>query len=329
MSIEGKKLLPLKKIVNKHPDVFQVTWIINNICSNTCSYCLPSLFAGTNHGYKWENAKRFVLHILNTHKRSHWSISGGEPTMSPFFKELVQMIYNSGSTVGITTNGVKPVHYLVDVAPYLNYMAFSYHPEYSDDSSIIEKLLATNYYTNSSVRVMLPANEPLWSKSKEFIRRLRKLQAISYECVKVLRYEDNSGPTAFETYDYSPDQLQFFESTEFRMQMKAPNYLMPKNNVPIDGEFHQVDNKIYSHPEVNSVDYINQGYGNFKGWSCNAGLESVFVGADGRVQTANCTNDEQIGHINEPENIKWPTKPTTCKLDICHCATDFILSKKK
>ena len=62
------KLSPLKKVRNNHPDVFQVTWIINDICSNSCSYCLPALFAGTNHGYDWNNAKMFVKHILDTKK---------------------------------------------------------------------------------------------------------------------------------------------------------------------------------------------------------------------------------------------------------------------
>lgn len=328
MSGKGKKLGELVKIKNRHPNILQVTWIINNICSNSCSYCLPSLFAGTNHGYEWKNAKKFVSYILNNYEKSHWSISGGEPTMSPFFKELVQMIDKSGNTVGMTTNGVKPTRYLVDIAPYMNYITYSYHPQFSNDDSIIEKLLATNYYTNASVRVMIPANKPLWDKSIKFIERLRKIQAISYESVKVLKYEDKSGPIAFETYNYTDEQLKYFETNNARGPMKPSNCMLPKISAPLAATFIQKDGNRYDEPEdINSVDYVNQGLSNFKGWSCNAGLESLFIGANGRVQTANCTNDPQIGNINDPDNIKWPTKPTTCRLSLCHCATDMILTK--
>ena len=328
MNNRGKKLDRLVKIENRHPDTYQVTWIINSICSNSCSYCLPSLFAGTNHGYEWSNAKRFVEYILQTHKTSHWSISGGEPTMSPFFKEFVKMVYDAGSTVGMTSNGVKPAYYLVDIAQYMSYIAFSYHPEFSNDDELIEKILACNYFTNASVRVMLPANEPYWSKSVNFLKRLNRLQAITYESVKVLRYEDNSGPIAAETYNYSQDQLDFFENEIARGSMKVPNYLLDKNHIPIEANYYEKNGTIRTHPEVNAVDYINQGFSNFQGWKCYAGLESVFIGADGRIQTANCTNDPIIGWIDKPEEIKWPTKATICNLGICHCATDFILTKK-
>jgi len=323
------KLSPLKKVRNNHPDVFQVTWIINDICSNSCSYCLPALFAGTNHGYDWNNAKMFVKHILDTKKRSHWSISGGEPTMSPFFKEFVKMVYDAGSTVGMTTNGVKPTYYLVDIAPYLSYIAFSYHPEFTDDNQLIEKILSCSLYTFSSVRVMVPANQPLWDKSMKFIKRLSKMKSITYESVKVLKFDDNTGHFDPNTQDYTEDQLKFFDNRISKGGLNDPNRLVKQKPVPIDATFYQVDNQETTHHKNNAVEYINRGFGNLKGWSCSAGIESVFIGANGRVQSANCGNDGEMGHIDKPDEILWPRENTICKLDLCHCATDFILSKHK
>jgi organic radical activating enzyme len=322
------KFGPLKAVRNNHPDVFQVTWIINDICSNSCSYCLPSLFAGTNHGYDWNNAKRFVKHILDTKEKSHWSISGGEPTMSPFFKEFVKMVDDAGSTVGMTTNGVKPTYYLVDIAPYLAYIAFSYHPQFSDDDALIEKILSCAFFTASSVRIMLPANQPYWDKSMKFIKRVHKMKSITYETVRVLPFSDHSGPIDPETHDYTEDQLKFFDNPMSKSSIMNPNRLLNSKYVPINATFYQKDEQTTTHYENNAVEYINRGYGNLKGWSCSAGIESVFVGANGRVTTANCHNDGIIGHIDRPDEIKWPKENTICKLDLCHCATDFILSKR-
>ena len=320
----------LREIKNLYPDICQVTWLMNNICSNACTYCIPSLYAGTNHGYDWNNAKKFVNYILTNKKKSHWSVSGGEPTMSPFFKEFVKMVSDAGSTVGITTNGVKPTYYLVDIAEYLEYMAFSYHPEFSNDDEIIEKLLACNLYTKASIRIMLPANQPHWDKSIKFIKRLSKLKSINYETVRVLPYSDNiSGPIAAYTYDYSEEQLAFFDNSISKGWLKPNNRLLPGKPVPIDSKFIHSDGTSNNHSIVNAVEYINRGFGDFRKWKCSAGLESLFVSYNGNIQKANCQNDPIIGHLDRPDDIKWPREWTTCKLSICSCSTDFILSKKK
>ena len=123
---------PIVKIQAKFPDTLQLTWILNNICTNKCSYCIPELYAGKNHHYEWDNAKIFVELLLEKYKNIHCNISGGEPTMSPFMIELAKKFYDNGHTAGITSNGVRTVKYFTKLSKYLNYIVFSYHPEYGD-----------------------------------------------------------------------------------------------------------------------------------------------------------------------------------------------------
>jgi len=320
---------PLKEIRNMYPDVYQVTWIINNICNNACTYCMPGLFAGKNHGFEWENGKRFVEYILNTKKSSHWSISGGEPTMSPFFTELTKMIYDSGNTVGFTTNGVRSIRYFNEIAKYVNYISFSWHPEYPEENLMVEKLLTTNLYTQAAIRIMCPAPKELWDKSMKMIKRVRQNKHIAFESVKIIEYDmGNNEYTPKELFDYSEEQEAFFNSSDSK-GFAIPGTYLNENKVQakMGAYFHQVDDQIIDSDEVNAVSYINQGYADFRGWKCNTGIEACFIHHDGTIQTANCANDEKIGHINELEKIKWPQEPTLCRIKTCSCSTDVNLSK--
>jgi len=318
------KLLPLRKITNKFPRTLQVTWVINNICSNACTYCLPGLYAGTNHNYEWENAKRFIYIVLDRYESSHWSISGGEPTMSPFFKEFIKIIRDSGNTVGITTNGVKPVKYQSEIAPYLHYITYSYHPEYTDDTSFIEKVLTTNFVSPSPIRVMMHADPLLWEKSKTFIKRIKKNPTITYESVKVQPYP--GVPT--KAFNYSEEQLKWFDLEDaHRSNCEYPKMVRDPENFNMEATLEDVEGKLFSTSNMNPVEWINRGLTDFNGWKCNIGLESLFIGTNGHLERGNCEVGGFIGHLDKPEDIKWPRKPITCNIHLCHCATDMFATK--
>jgi organic radical activating enzyme len=88
-----KRLIKVKQQTN----TMLLTWITNNICNNHCAYCPPILHTGKNHHYEWEKAKEFLYRLFSHYPRIHCSISGGEPTLSPFFKELVEIFYEKAS----------------------------------------------------------------------------------------------------------------------------------------------------------------------------------------------------------------------------------------
>lgn len=316
---------PLKEVVNLRPDVAQITWVMNNICSNQCTYCLPGLYAGTNHNYEWKNAKKFIEIVLKKYGKTHWSVSGGEPTMSPFFKEFIEIIKENGSSVGITTNGVKPVKYMSEIANNLHYIAYSYHPEYTDDTAFIEKVLTTNHISPSPIRVMMHANQELWDKSMKFINRIRKNPTISYESVKVQPYP---GVHKF-AFDYTKEQLQWFNNPLASYQSNQPHFPRKPETIGVSSNYIDIHNNVVHSSQANAVEWINRKYTNFNKWSCNIGLESLFIGTTGDIERGNCLVGGYIGHIDKPDEVNWPTKPITCNIDLCHCATDVQISKKR
>ena len=131
-----------------------LTWMINNICQNSCSYCPPNLHDGKNHYYEWENAKRFFEMLFEKYPRIHCSVSGGEPSMSPFFRDICKIFHEAGHTIGVTSNAAKSVEYWEDISTYLNYISFSWHAQFPD-KNFIEKVTAASLKTLVSVRVMM------------------------------------------------------------------------------------------------------------------------------------------------------------------------------
>jgi hypothetical protein len=77
----------------------------------------------------------------------------------------------------------------------------------------------------------------------------------------------------------------------------------------------------------NVVGYINSGMTNFNGYKCEVGLKEMFIDWRGKVYLGNCLINGAIGSINDPENIKWPTGPTVCNKNLCHCASDVVINK--
>jgi hypothetical protein len=312
--------IAIKEIKNNYPDVFQLTWVVNNICSNKCSYCVPGLHSGNNHGYEWENAKIFLEELFKKYKKVHCSIAGGEPTMSPFFPDLCKMFYDNGHTLGMTSNGVRTKEYFEGIAPYLNYICFSYHPEFDDNNDLLYKASICMNHTNVTIRVMM--HPKYWERSINFFNRCLENNHIMVEAVKVLEW----GQTDLSTIDYSEEQLNWFNENITR-NVNPIILLSNKKEGKIGSSFYLEDGTVDKF--ANAVDYINEGLTDFYGWKCDIGLEHFFIWADGAIRRGNCHVGGIIGNINQPNNIQWPTEPVTCNQHLCHCSTDVLMSKRK
>ncbi len=100
IELKDKKII---RVIQKDSSLMHLTWMINNICNNKCTYCLPELNSGKGHHYKWENAKKFLELLFEKYPKIHCSVTGGEPSISHFFPELVKF-FNSNSTADAYKN---------------------------------------------------------------------------------------------------------------------------------------------------------------------------------------------------------------------------------
>jgi organic radical activating enzyme len=294
-----------------------LTWVINNICTNACSYCPSVLHDGKNHHYNWEKAREFFKILFQRYPNIHCSVSGGEPSVSPFLPEIAKIFHEANHTLGLTSNAAKPVDYWDNISPYLNYICFSYHPEFPD-KKFVEKVSTAGNHTFVTARVMMYPS--MWDHCVEMYNQLKELSHIFVEPVRIL---DWGGLDKF-AFKYTDEQLQFFIDNA-----RIPRILGHLTHVKspiITPTFYLDDGTIDSKP--NTVDYINAGMTNFSGYSCEIGLKALFINYNGDVFLGNCLINGAIGNINSPENIRWPDAPVICNKDLCHCTSDVNINKR-
>ena len=73
-------------------------------------------------------------------------------------------------------------------------------------------------------------------------------------------------------------------------------------------------------------DMIKNHQNKFKGWICNAGIESLMINWDGEVHRATCRVGGSLGNIYETSFVA-PSEPVTCDRNFCTCAADIPLTK--
>ena len=308
--------------VKQQDNTMLLTWVINNICNNHCAYCPPTLNAGKNHHYDWEKAKEFIHRLFQHYPKIHCAISGGEPTMSPFFKELVDIFYESKHTVGITTNGARTIRYWEEIAPKLSYICFSYHPSF-EDPEFLDKVRIAAKQTLVTVRVMMDSRH--WDKSYEMFQRCCDIEEIAAEAVRILpemALTRNVGET------YTEEQEQILLSLPRKEMKYNPATVNPNFKISsMRSDFYFDDGSV----EYNAVpnQYITEGKNKFAGWYCAAGLESLYISYTGEIKIANCFQGGIKFHINDHAANELPTKGVICNQKLCHCGTDFLITKEK
>jgi MoaA/NifB/PqqE/SkfB family radical SAM enzyme len=308
------------KVEQERTNLLHLTWIINNICTNACSYCPKNLHTGTNHNYEWDNARKFFEYLFERYPEIHCSVAGGEPSVSPFLPELVKTFHDRGHTIGITSNAAKPARYWEEIAPNLAYISFSYHPEFPDPK-FIEKAKVASENTVVTTRVMMHPKH--WDHCVETFEKLLEIDTISVEIVRIIDWGGESDASASV---YTDEQLDWFVKNNER---GSPGTKTPKFG---DRLGNRLQARFYFNNGTSSkshriVSLINDGLTNFYGYECEIGLKSLFIDPDGFVLLGNCGLHGPIGNINDPENIKWPTRSVICTKTLCHCTTDVAINK--
>jgi len=302
--------------IKQHTPDLYLTWVINNICTNKCSYCPDNLHNGTNHNYEWEHAEAFIKELLKRYPRIQVAISGGEPTLSPWLKDMVKMFSDAGHPVGMTTNGARTVRYFSELAQYMSYIVMSYHPSF-EDPELLDKALACAEHTRVTVAVMMDSRH--FDQSLAMYYKLRTYDILRVEPWRITPWIKNSTVGC----DYTEDQLRILSSLSTK---DAKGSAIPKNEGTMGATFYFEDGTT---EKSNAQDLINAKLTNFYGWECDIGLNSLYVRLDGGIRTGNCISSDYIGNIQNYRDIQWPTKSFICPQTFCHCTTDVYVSKRK
>lgn len=302
----------LVEIRNPEP-IFQLTWVINNICTNHCRYCPTMLHSGKNHHYEWHHVERFARALLERYPRIQVAIAGGEPTVSPWLKDLVNLFLDQGHTVGITSNGVRRGRYWDDCRP--DHLCLSYHAAFEDDQWLVRAIETQQRVPWTTARIMMDPDR--WAQCVRVYETL-KTTNLGVEAVKILDW----GKTT-QRVDYSESQLEWLAANGFYMRPRPYDTDKPL----VYGTAHYLDGSVEAADTAWANKLINQNGNYFTGWQCDIGKESLFVHFNGSYRRGNCSQGGYVGWIQDTV-LTWPSDSVICELPHCHCTTDITVSKR-
>jgi MoaA/NifB/PqqE/SkfB family radical SAM enzyme len=331
--------MKLIEIKSARPGVLEVNWSINNICTNSCSYCSEILWNGTNHHYDWSHAEKFLKVLFQKYEKTHFYLTGGEPTVSPFLLDLCQLIHENNGDIYITTNGVASIRKYEELSKYVLGFSFSWHPEFQkSNSEWLEKVAYISTLSHVLVRVMAPADN--LEKVQAFVDQIKSMDRnFQYEIVKI----QPRGDISIVPFTYKKEDESVLFQTTKRINVNTTNFLTYRKHKMVFDESRiahdafdyvfNVENKqdiknYFQKDSIGANDLAQRGLDNFQGWECNAGIESLFIDWNGEVKKAVCKVDGIIGNVQDTDNIKWPAGSVICPFKRCDCIADVRITKK-
>lgn len=315
-SLMNKKIYSRIIEIRTEQPFFNLAWIVNNICTNHCPYCPDILHRGQNHYYTWEQAEQFADEMLKLHPKMRVTFSGGEPTVSPWIKPLINKFLDHGQQVAITTNGIRSGNYWDDCRP--THLRISYHPHANNNQGFVTRAVDSwARIPDTVVRIMMTPDR--WDECLAVYRELEST-GIGLEVVRILDW-------GAKTYEYAHKQNEFFERTKPRTMYANSNLeLVNLAKTQVWTDLSQFPMPMPPHWPVLLA---NTETNRFQGWSCDIGIEELFLQFDGKIRKGNCEQDGWFADIRDPATWIWPTKSTVCQQTECQCISDIRVSKRK
>jgi len=287
-----------------HQNSIKVEWNLGKRCNYDCTYCPSSIHDNSSPHSDIEILKAAVDQLAALGKPIRLSFTGGEPTVHPKFEELVNYAKHVGiSWISVTTNGTRTAEWYKKQR--VDQYVFSIHFEY--DFKRVLHTATSLKDTNKSLILQLMAHHDHMKDVKDSAGYLDIIK-VPYTVRRIRWTEGNHD--LFDDMRYHPDDLTWIKESESTV---APNVI-----IWLDDKYAQI-------PQ-HANDVIKLHRNQYKGWQCNAGIESLMINWDGDVHRATCRVGGSLGNIYEG-NFVVPTEPIICDRNYCTCAADIPLTK--
>jgi MoaA/NifB/PqqE/SkfB family radical SAM enzyme len=291
-----------------HQDSIRVEWNLGKRCNYDCSYCPESIHDNSSPHTDIEILKATIDRLVALGKPIRLSFTGGEPTVHPKFTELVKYANHKNiQWVSVTTNGTLPFEFYA-MLPVDQYV-FSLHLEY-DWRRVWDTVLKVSSRSNIKVIAQIMAHHNYMDAVLQL--RARCLQEEIPSTVRRIRWTEGDHDL-FDDMRYHPDDLKWIKEQEATVKENTVIFLKEEPDMP---------------RLKHANDVIKLHLNKYKGWTCNAGIESLMINWDGDVHRATCRVGGSLGNIYEGSFIV-PNEPVTCDRNFCTCAADIPLTKVK
>jgi MoaA/NifB/PqqE/SkfB family radical SAM enzyme len=327
----------LLSITRQYPNkkFFLVNWMLHDRCTYNCSYCPPANKAGNDDWLSIDFSKQFAdrleewLTATNKNENVMVSFTGGEPTVWPKFIELVDYINSKGWMITMTTNGSRSLAWWQENQQKFYKINFSFHSEFADKAEFLEKVTYLTTQRNPSLfGITVMMNPFRWDYCTEMASELAKTTPPVVFDIRPL--QPFFGLQKIDILPYTTDQLEYIHTTDKKVKEQIKKHYKPIINMIQKEEFRGYNVNYTDRTEkLNPNELIIKKLVNFNGWTCNAGLEQIFINSLGKIYVGTCLEGELLGNIQKPNKINWPTNPVVCRSNWCGCYTDIMTSKWK
>ena len=285
----------------QHQSSIKVEWNIGKRCNYDCSYCPASIHDNSSPHTDIEILKATVDKLTTLGKPIRLSFTGGEPTVHPKFAELIKYCNHKGiNWISVTTNGTLPYEFYASLN--VDQLVFSLHLEY-DWQRVYNTMSKIADRTNLRlVAQIMCHHDHMLSARTIFARCLTDHIPATLRRIRWTQGDHD----LFDDMRYHPDDLNWIKEQEATVE----------GNCVID------DTKV-----IHANDVIKLHLNKYKGWTCNAGIESLMINWDGDVHRATCRVGGSLGNIYEG-NFVAPSEPVRCDRNFCTCAADIPLTKE-
>jgi MoaA/NifB/PqqE/SkfB family radical SAM enzyme len=284
-----------------HQDQIKIEWNLGKRCNYDCSYCPSSIHDNSSTHTDVEILKATVDKLMAFGKPIRISFTGGEPCVHPKFLELVKYCKHVGvSWISVTTNGTLPYEFYSTLEA--DQIVFSIHLEF-DWKRVFNTVESVNMLSNKKVIAQIMAHHDYMGAVLQL--RAKCLLAHIPNTVRRIRWTEGDHDL-FDDMRYNANDLNWLKEQEATVE----------GNCVIDAT--QI---------MHANDVIKLHLNKYKGWTCNAGIESLMINWDGDVHRATCRVGGSLGNIYEGDFVA-PSEPVTCDRNFCTCAADIPLTKE-
>ena len=283
-----------------HQSSIKIEWNLGKRCNYDCSYCPSSIHDNSSPHTDIEILKATVDKLVVLGKPIRLSFTGGEPCVHPKFQELVKYCKHVGiNWISVTTNGTLPYEFYSVLEA--DQIVFSIHLEF-DWKRVFNTVESVVDLTNKKVIAQIMAHHDHMDAVLQL--RAKCLLAHIPNTVRRIRWTEGDHDL-FDDMRYNANDLNWLKEQE----------------ATVDGNCVIDDIQI-----MHANDVIKLHQNNFKGWSCNAGIESLMINWDGDVHRATCRVGGNLGNIYH-STFSIPIEPVVCTRNWCTCAADIPLTK--
>ena len=320
-------MTPIKITSNLPNDLLRIELFLGNTCNYNCWYCYPGSHEGDIPWPKLDLIIENLNHLIEYYraqgkKRVHIHIIGGEPTLWKEFGIFVQQLKQKQKCViSISTNASRTLRWWNEYGHYIDHVMISCHQEQVDIEHVIGVAdLLYSKQVSVSTKVLMDPNE--WNKCVAIVDRLKTSKK---------RWPVSVLEVFHDSVTYTDKQKQYIGSSIKRwpnlFYYLRTNKMIRKNATVtfLDGNKKTVPHNWLS---------LN-GQNSFYGWSCNIGVDTIYIDPYGNIGGA-CGEklfdlDFKYNIFDQNFNTKFNPilKPTTCKTLLCQCQPEINCTKEK